>query len=69
MQQMFPTLADYPVERLELLVPVAPNSDEWGKVMDVSWSGFLDRPPERLIVQIEDNPGDAERSECGAAIQ
>lgn len=64
-QRIFPVLSDYPVDRIEFLVPASSTSSEWAKIMDESWGGFVDNPPERLLVQVADGPGDAQRREWG----
>ncbi|ORY28202.1 hypothetical protein BCR39DRAFT_505998 [Naematelia encephala] len=68
-QRGFPTLAEYPPERIEFLAPVEVDSngrvvdDRWGTVMEEAWSRFDRDPPSRLRVQVVDLPGDAEDRE------
>lgn len=37
--------------------------DRWALVMDEAWPTFQNSPPSHLVVQIQDEPGDAELRE------
>lgn len=63
-QRIFPVLAGYPAERIELFMPS--DSNGWARIMDEAWIGFLDTPPKRLLVQVADGPGDARRRESSS---
>ena len=61
-QRGFPTLAEYPPDRIEFHVPVKLDGfgqpEVWGKVLDEAWGGFDRDPPTKLRVQVADLPGE-----------
>lgn len=65
---MFPTLKTYESHRFEFHVPVmseinGKSSEQWFKVTEEAWESFTQTPPDRLRIQVEDQPGQAKESE------
>ncbi|OCF32325.1 hypothetical protein I317_02742 [Kwoniella heveanensis CBS 569] len=71
-QRGLPSLAAFPIHRIEFLSPLPielnsvgrPQQDRWGKILDEAWPTFKHNPPKALRVQIADLPGDAERRQA-----
>ena len=67
-QRGFAVLARYPPEKIEFLSSIASTTglkvdDLWAIVMDEAWPTFQNSPPSHLVVQIQDEAGDAEQRE------
>ncbi|ORX39242.1 hypothetical protein BD324DRAFT_618954 [Kockovaella imperatae] len=72
-QRAFPTLADYPIDRIEFSVALKQTTDNgkpigWGKITEDAWESLLYSPPERMMVRVIDAPGDAERRESCSTV-
>lgn len=61
-QRAFPQLAKYPPDRIEFLLPINDITytlvAENGVVMEEVWFKLIADPPEVLLIQLRDGPGD-----------
>jgi hypothetical protein len=62
-QRAFPSLAEFPSDRIEFLaiVELAGVKNEWSKIADELWPHMHNNPPKTIMVQVVDGPDDEKR--------